>query len=135
MEGVSLEAALRRLLARFKLPGEAQKIDRLMESFSLQYCRVNKKAFCKPESAYVLSFCIILLNTDLHNPNNNRRMTKEAFILNSQGTFNANDFSPTLLSVRGGISAQSDRVGGVRCDPGQRADGRGGRAKLHAECS
>lgn len=32
--GMSIDAALRRLLEQFRLPGEAQKIDRIMEKFA-----------------------------------------------------------------------------------------------------
>jgi Sec7-like guanine-nucleotide exchange factor len=43
--GLTLDAALRRLLAGFRLPGEAQKIDRIMEKFAEVYCRDNPHAF------------------------------------------------------------------------------------------
>lgn len=36
-------AGLRRFLAGFRLPGEAQKIDRLMEKFASRYCECNTK--------------------------------------------------------------------------------------------
>jgi brefeldin A-inhibited guanine nucleotide-exchange protein len=34
---------LRKFLAGFRLPGEAQKIDRLMEKFAARYCECNSK--------------------------------------------------------------------------------------------
>ena len=37
-------AALRLLLSKFRLPGEAQKIDRLMEKFAGRYCESNPKS-------------------------------------------------------------------------------------------
>ena len=36
-------SALRRFLEGFRLPGEAQKIDRLMEKFASRYCECNSK--------------------------------------------------------------------------------------------
>ena len=36
-------AALRLFLDGFRLPGEAQKIDRLMEKFASRYCECNPK--------------------------------------------------------------------------------------------
>jgi len=33
--------ALRRFLDGFRLPGEAQKVDRLMEKFASRYCECN----------------------------------------------------------------------------------------------
>lgn len=35
--------ALRNFLSAFRLPGEAQKIDRLMEKFAARYCECNSK--------------------------------------------------------------------------------------------
>lgn len=35
--------ALRMFLEGFRLPGEAQKIDRLMEKFASRYCECNAK--------------------------------------------------------------------------------------------
>ena len=35
--------ALRRFLEGFRLPGESQKIDRLMEKFASRYCVCNTK--------------------------------------------------------------------------------------------
>jgi brefeldin A-inhibited guanine nucleotide-exchange protein len=34
---------LRKFLSGFRLPGEAQKIDRLMEKFAARYCECNSK--------------------------------------------------------------------------------------------
>ena len=36
-------AAIRLFLGGFRLPGEAQKIDRLMEKFAARYCQCNPK--------------------------------------------------------------------------------------------
>ncbi|KAJ8318690.1 hypothetical protein KUTeg_003781 [Tegillarca granosa] len=51
-----------------KLPGEAQKIDRMMECFAERYCELNTGVFTSTDTCYVLSFAIIMLNTSLHNP-------------------------------------------------------------------
>ena len=48
--------------------GEAQKIDRMMETFATRYCQLNPDIFTNPDTCYVLSFAIIMLNTSLHNP-------------------------------------------------------------------
>ena len=53
------------------MPGEAQKIERLMEVFSQRYCQCNPELAAKLHSAdttFILAFAIILLNTDLHTP-------------------------------------------------------------------
>lgn len=36
--GMKFDIAIRELLARFQLPGEAQKIDQIMEKFAERYC-------------------------------------------------------------------------------------------------
>ena len=41
--GIDFVHALRHLLSKFRLPGEAQKIDRLMEKFAGRYCENNPK--------------------------------------------------------------------------------------------
>ena len=43
--GLDLVAALRAFLGSFQLPGEAQKIDRMMESFAHRYCDCNPGIF------------------------------------------------------------------------------------------
>ena len=50
----------------FRLPGESQKIDRLMEKFADRYCENNPDAFSNADTAYTLAFSVIMLNTDLH---------------------------------------------------------------------
>ena len=66
--GMEFVAALRYLLSEFRLPGEAQKIDRIMEKFAGRYCETNSKLdiFASADAAYVLAYSIIMLTTDLH---------------------------------------------------------------------
>uniref|UniRef100_A0A8C6SHQ5 Cytohesin 3 n=1 Tax=Neogobius melanostomus TaxID=47308 RepID=A0A8C6SHQ5_9GOBI len=66
---LNLVQALRQFLWSFRLPGEAQKIDRMMEAFASRYCQCNPGVFQSTDTCYVLSFAIIMLNTSLHNPN------------------------------------------------------------------
>ena len=58
--------ALRQFLQSFRLPGEAQKIDRFMLKFAQRYVTGNPNAFANADTAYVLAYSVILLNTDLH---------------------------------------------------------------------
>ena len=67
---------LRHLLTQggFRLPGEAQQIDRLISTFARCYWEDNAgdRENCPIEnedSIYLLSFAIIILNTDLHKSN------------------------------------------------------------------
>ncbi|XP_017153737.1 brefeldin A-inhibited guanine nucleotide-exchange protein 1 [Drosophila miranda] len=80
-------AALRILLEEFRLPGEAQKIDRLMEKFASRYCECNpqNQLFQSADTVYVLAFSIIMLTTDLHSPQVKHKMTKEQYIKMNRG--------------------------------------------------
>ena len=76
----TVDEALRQLLRGFRLPGEAQKIDRIMEKFAEKYCEDNPNAFPIADAAYLLAFAIIMLNTDAHNPMAERRIGPEDFV-------------------------------------------------------
>ena len=67
------------------LPGEAQQIDRVVQTFSNCYLAQNpdNTKFSDPDAPYVLAFALIMLNSDLHNQNVKRRMTLEDFIRNT----------------------------------------------------
>ncbi|OQV16898.1 putative Brefeldin A-inhibited guanine nucleotide-exchange protein 1 [Hypsibius exemplaris] len=61
--GKDIVQALRIFLDGFRLPGEAQKIDRLMEKFASRYCENNPDLgiFASADTAYVLAYSIIML--------------------------------------------------------------------------
>ncbi|KAK9804748.1 hypothetical protein WJX72_003264 [[Myrmecia] bisecta] len=79
-EGQALDSALRTLLKGFKLPGEAQKIDRIMEKFAERYCKDNPAAFRTADAAYLLAFALIMLNTDAHNPMADKKLSAADFV-------------------------------------------------------
>jgi hypothetical protein len=96
-EHQSLIDGLRMFLACFRLPGEAQQIDRILQAFSDscgQVCEESsygglnifsddpKRA---SDTAYLLSFSIIMLNTDRHNDNirEDRKMKAADFVKNN----------------------------------------------------
>ena len=68
MPATAAVLAGRRFLSGFRLPGEAQKIDRLMEKFAERYVSCNQEAFKSADVAYVLAYSVVMLNTDAHNP-------------------------------------------------------------------
>ena len=45
-----------------------------------RYCRDNPDVFKTADSAYVLAYAIIMLNTDAHNPVVTNKMSKAAFV-------------------------------------------------------
>ncbi|KAI0856803.1 guanine nucleotide exchange factor [Xylaria cubensis] len=91
--------ALRQFLQSFRLPGEAQKIDRFMLKFADRYVAGNPNAFANAETAYVLAYSVILLNTDLHSSKIAKRMTKEDFIRNNRGINDNADLPPEYLTA------------------------------------
>lgn len=76
----SIVDALRDFLWNFRLPGEAQKIDRMMDCFAQRFCDCNPSIFVDAESCYVVSFAIIMLNTSLHNPSVKDKQTCDQFL-------------------------------------------------------
>lgn len=89
--------SLREFLQSFRLPGEAQKIDRFMLKFANRYVTGNPNAFANADTAYVLSYSVILLNTDLHSAKVARRMTQEDFIKNNRGINDESDLPSDYL--------------------------------------
>jgi brefeldin A-inhibited guanine nucleotide-exchange protein len=85
--GMMFDDAIRLFLSGFRLPGEAQKIDRIMEKFAEKFTNQNPDVFPSADTAFILAFSVIMLNTDLHNPSikEDRRMTAESFIRNNRG--------------------------------------------------
>ncbi|KAL0070795.1 guanine nucleotide exchange protein for ADP-robosylation factor [Marasmius tenuissimus] len=91
--------ALRLFLQSFRLPGEAQKIDRYMLKFAERFIAGNNQTpFANADAAYVLAYSVILLNTDAHNPQIKKRMTKPDFIKNNRGINDGADLPEDFLS-------------------------------------
>ncbi|EPS60966.1 hypothetical protein M569_13835 [Genlisea aurea] len=96
-QGLQLDEAIRVFLQGFRLPGEAQKIDRIMEKFAERYCKCNPKAFTSADTAYILAYSVIMLNTDAHNPMVREKMSAEDFISNNRGIDDGNDLPDDYL--------------------------------------
>ncbi|KAG9263884.1 cytohesin-4 isoform X1 [Astyanax mexicanus] len=95
---LNLVQALRQFLWSFRLPGEAQKIDRMMEAFAQRYCTCNIGVFQSIDTCYILSFSIIMLNTSLHNPNVKDKPSLERFISMNRSINNGGDLPSDLLT-------------------------------------
>eukprot|EP00898_Chlorokybus_atmophyticus_P004086 jgi/Chlat1/4679/Chrsp3S05617 len=95
--GLVFDEAIRTFLNGFRLPGEAQKIDRLMEKFAERFCKNNPDVFSSADTAYVLAYSVIMLNTDAHNPGVKSKMSKADFIKNNRGINNSEDLPAEFL--------------------------------------
>ncbi|CAB4252760.1 similar to Saccharomyces cerevisiae YEL022W GEA2 Guanine nucleotide exchange factor for ADP ribosylation factors (ARFs) [Maudiozyma barnettii] len=128
-----VDEAIRILLTKFRLPGESQQIERIVEAFSKGYVTSQKYdpsklievpdkkksndddkeqveqeneeeeiedlASVQPDadSVFVLSYSIIMLNTDLHNPQVKEHMSFADYSGNLKGCCNEKDFPKWYL--------------------------------------
>lgn len=101
-----VDEALRLLLKSFRLPGESQQIERVVERFAERYVVCQKTVELDPneqieldiDAVFILSYSIILLNTDLHNPQVKKQMDLESYKRNVRGVYNGGDFPEWYLS-------------------------------------
>ncbi|KAL0376282.1 UNVERIFIED_CONTAM: Brefeldin A-inhibited guanine nucleotide-exchange protein 1 [Sesamum calycinum] len=98
-EKMGFGEAIRFFLRGFRLPGEAQKIDRIMEKFAERYCKCNPNSFTSADTAYVLAYSVIMLNTDAHNSMVKDKMTKADFIRNNRGIDDGKDLPEDYLGA------------------------------------
>jgi brefeldin A-inhibited guanine nucleotide-exchange protein len=86
----------------FRMPGEAQKIDRIMLKFAQRYCENNPGVFSSAgtrsprrgfdptltawgaDTAYVLAYSSMMLHTDAHSAQVKRKMTKAEWLANNR---------------------------------------------------
>ncbi|OXG34789.1 Sec7 domain-containing protein [Cryptococcus neoformans Bt120] len=95
--GKSVADAMRELLETFRLPGEAQPIARITETFAEHFFSFSPPEIADQDAVYVLAYSVIMLNTDLHNPQNRKRMTVEDYRKNLRGVNGGKDFDPAYL--------------------------------------
>ncbi len=59
--------SMRYFLSLFELPGEGQKVERILEHFSNKFSKANSEKY-NADGAYLLSFLLIMLHTNVYNP-------------------------------------------------------------------
>ncbi|HRA42895.1 MAG TPA: Sec7 domain-containing protein [Gammaproteobacteria bacterium] len=98
----ALVPSLRQFLDKFRLPGESQKIERLLDGFAKAFFETGENAaklgFKNEGTVLILAYAILQLNTDLYNPQVRKKMTEDQFIRNLRGTNDGKDFNQTVLS-------------------------------------
>lgn len=110
---IRVDEALRVLLKTFRLPGESQQIERVVERFAERYVECQAQGRINPDkstsvetevvspdkdSVFILSYSIIMLNTDLHNPQVKKQMALDEYRRNLRGVYNGQDFPEWYLS-------------------------------------
>lgn len=98
-KGKTIADALREMLETFRLPGEAQPIGRITEVFADHFFSFGPPEIASTDAVYVLAYSVIMLNTDLHNPQNRKRMTIEDYKRNVRGCNDGKDFDPEYLTA------------------------------------
>ncbi|GAA6025135.1 hypothetical protein JCM8202_005730 [Rhodotorula sphaerocarpa] len=96
-EGKIICDAMRELLEAFRLPGESQQINRITETFAEVYFATKPPEIKSQDATYVLAYSVIMLNTDLHNPQVRKRMDLDAYSRNLRGVNDNEDFAPEYL--------------------------------------
>lgn len=129
--GMQVDIALRKFLATFRLPGEAQKIERIVDCFAQRYFQCqhqqqlqatqmiqlnlnsnlkedikskdhssNKLILLSKDEIFILTFAIIMLNTDLHSPSlkQTSRMSAQQFVNNLRGVFTSQTIDESDLT-------------------------------------
>uniref|UniRef100_A0A3Q0RF72 Golgi-specific brefeldin A-resistance guanine nucleotide exchange factor 1 n=1 Tax=Amphilophus citrinellus TaxID=61819 RepID=A0A3Q0RF72_AMPCI len=99
-QGLRIDEALRLYLEAFRLPGEAPVIQRLLETFTDNWHKVNGSPFMSNDAGFSLAYAVIMLNTDQHNHNvrkQNIPMTVEQFKKNLKGVNGNKDFDQDML--------------------------------------
>ncbi|KAI5296095.1 GDP/GTP exchange factor for ARF [Ascosphaera acerosa] len=94
--------ALRELLGSFRLPGEAALIDRILTIFSQKYMSAAAPSnVADKDSLFILTYAIIMLNTNLYNPNVKTpdRMSSSAFAKNLSGCNGGQNFDEDYLTA------------------------------------
>ncbi|EYB86762.1 hypothetical protein Y032_0273g972 [Ancylostoma ceylanicum] len=90
--------ALRAFLWSFRLPGESQKIDRIMERFAQQYVATNEGVFDNADTCFTIAYSCIMLNTLLHNPNVKDRPTFERYQNMNKELLDAGSVNTAILA-------------------------------------
>ncbi|KII68083.1 IQ motif and SEC7 domain-containing protein 2 [Thelohanellus kitauei] len=124
--GVDLETAYRKFHLCLKLPGEAQKIEKILQAFADEYFKDNQESsgqgfmYESSDTIMVLLYAMTMLNVDLHNPSVKKKMTKEDFIKNVYQSEFCRNLTVTLLEniydsiAKNGFIAGTDNVTPIR---------------------
>jgi brefeldin A-inhibited guanine nucleotide-exchange protein len=96
-KNIGIIDSIRLYLSSFTLPGEGQKIDRIMQYFGNKYYKDNKHLYPKADVAYYLAYSIIIIQTDIHNPNVTEKRGLKGFILMVRSLCDENDVSNDYL--------------------------------------
>jgi len=93
--------AFRIFLTAFFMCGEAQVIDRIIESFAHHWVTQNPSCtiFASRDVAYIVCFSVVMLNVDAHNLGVKTKMTEDEYIQRLRGINEGQDLPREYLSA------------------------------------
>ena len=99
-KGMTPDQALRYFLESFVLRGEAQQIERIIENFSkkLYDDKPENSPLKSKDSAFLLAYSMIQLNTDAHNDQIKNKMTLDAYKRNLKGVNDGESFPDKFIN-------------------------------------
>ena len=96
--GISVDDGLRLMLESFRLPGEAHPIERIMEAFAMNsFNACPPGRFSGADTVFLLSYSLIMLNTDAHSAQVKKKMTLDQFLRNNRGIDGGQDVKQELM--------------------------------------
>lgn len=105
---LSIDEAMKHFLSYFDLPGEGQKVDRIVQVFARKYMHDNPNTVYKSATAaYTLSYLLMMLQTSLHNPQVQEKMTLSQFVDLARGL---NDGENIPVETLNGIYARVQKA-------------------------
>lgn len=93
-----IDEALRFMLEKFRLPGESQLIERILDAFSIHWFQQNGGILPNSDSALSLAYAIIMLNVDQHSKKV-KPMTCDEFDRNLLGPKSERIYDRKLLDL------------------------------------
>lgn len=94
-----IDEGIRKLLKHFTIPGESQVVDRIIDTFSKIFYEQNREdnIFHHSDAVYSFSYLLMMLQTNLHNPQVIEKMTLQQFANLSKGMNGPQDFKEDFL--------------------------------------
>ncbi|CAI2355733.1 unnamed protein product [Caenorhabditis sp. 36 PRJEB53466] len=94
LKDLEIDMAFRKMLKYISLPREPEKVDKIVEKFAMHYANSNPEITLRFrggwDTIHVISFSVVMLQTDLYNVNIKRRMTVEDYVRNLRGADKVN---------------------------------------------
>ena len=104
LRGAEFVSALKLVLQSFRLPGEGQIVDRIMEIFGQKFASDNPNGSdgCQeemsPDCVFLLAYATMMMQTSLHNPNAAKsRMTLDGFSKMLKGINSGGNLQPKFI--------------------------------------